>query len=87
MSLVRYDCCIVNHSEDIHEGGVQPPNISYSGSIANASANTSLPNNPMGQSPRLHFPSFSDICDYELEKLSKEQGTLRKNFEETVSFS
>ncbi|CAL9234639.1 unnamed protein product [Arabidopsis halleri] len=76
---------LVNHSEDVHEGGVQPPNISYSGSIVNASADTSLPNNPMRQSPRLHFPSFNAICDYELEKLSKEQGTLRKTFEDTTS--
>ncbi|XP_010470121.1 PREDICTED: flocculation protein FLO11-like isoform X2 [Camelina sativa] len=75
---------LVNQSEDVHEAGVQPPNISYSGSTVNASADASLPNNPMGQSPRLHFPSYIDICDYELEKLNKEQGTLKKNFEETT---
>jgi hypothetical protein len=38
----------------------------------------------MGQSPRLHLSSFSDICDHELEKLSREQGTLLKSFEETT---
>ncbi|CAH8263987.1 unnamed protein product [Arabidopsis lyrata] len=76
---------LVNHSEDVHEGGVQPPNVSHSRSTVNASAATSLSNNPMGQSPRLHVPSFSDICDHELEKLSREQGTLKKSFEETTS--
>ncbi|EOA27208.1 hypothetical protein CARUB_v10023318mg [Capsella rubella] len=74
---------IVNHAEDVHEG--QPPNISYCGSAVNTSADTSLPNNSMGLSSRLHFPSFNDICDYELDKLNKEQGTLRKNFEVTTS--
>ncbi|KAG7572815.1 hypothetical protein ISN44_As09g011680 [Arabidopsis suecica] len=76
---------LVNHSEDVHEGGVQPPNVSHSRSTVNASASTSLSNNAMGQSPRLHVPSFNDICDHELEKLSREQGTLKKTFEETTS--
>ncbi|AEC08094.1 hypothetical protein AtNW77_Chr2g0247781 [Arabidopsis thaliana] len=75
---------LVNHSEDVVEGGVQPPNVLHSRLTVNASAVTSLPNNHMGQSPRLHLSSFSDICDHELEKLSREQGTLLKSFEETT---
>lgn len=82
---MRCDRCVINHSEVVHEGGVQPPNISYGGSTVNS--HTSLPSSPMGQNPLTRSPLFSDPFEYEMEKIRREQENLRKNFEETVSFS
>lgn len=41
----------------------------------------------MGQNPQTQFPMFSCPFEYELEKLRREEGNSRKNFEEKVSFS
>ncbi|CAF2165021.1 helicase protein MOM1 isoform X1 [Brassica napus] len=67
----------VNHSEAVHENGVQPPNISHFGS-------TPLANNPtMGQNPPRHL--FSDPYEYELEKIRIEEENLKKSVDETTS--
>lgn len=67
----------VNHSEAVHENGVQPPNISHGGS-------TPLANNPtMGQNPPRHL--FSDPYEYELEKIRIEEENLKKSVDETTS--
>ncbi|CAG7902416.1 unnamed protein product [Brassica rapa] len=68
---------VVNHSEAVHENGVQPPNISHGGS-------TPLANNPtMGQNPPRHL--FSDPYEYELEKIRIEEDNLKKSVDETTS--
>ncbi|CAN7051260.1 unnamed protein product [Brassica rapa subsp. trilocularis] len=67
----------LNHSEAVHENGVQPPNISHFGS-------TPLANNPtMGQNPPRHL--FSDPYEYELEKIRIEEENLKKSVDETTS--
>ncbi|KAF3578563.1 hypothetical protein DY000_02030401 [Brassica cretica] len=61
----------VNHSEAVHENGVQPPNISHGAPL------------PMGQNPPRHL--FSDPYEYELEKIRIEEENLKKSVEEATS--
>ncbi|KAH0854550.1 hypothetical protein HID58_063726 [Brassica napus] len=61
----------VNHSEAVHENGVQPPNISHGAPL------------PMGHNPPRHL--FSDPYEYELEKIRIEEENLKKSVEEATS--
>ncbi|XP_013631511.1 PREDICTED: flocculation protein FLO11 isoform X1 [Brassica oleracea var. oleracea] len=61
----------INHSEAVHENGVQPPNISHGTPL------------PMGQNPPRHL--FSDPYEYELEKIRIEEENLKKSVEEATS--